>query len=384
MEYVAIDFFFLLKDRILATCEANKLEYVNDPTNFQPHITIRNAIRHCLDSEEGNDSTFANFPGAIAAQLNDINKGAAKYPELKISLHAGRERLREAVKTVTKELEDVEATGLSSSGFLTWYKQFDLSGSVDEFLENHRRPTAPGSIMISIPPLLEISSPIVRQALVLRILRYVSYEPWGSLRSQVGRRNKSVQRLMTVLWDAKGLRYRKNISFTVGSGVWWKPAFVTKGHVLKTVVNTLPINNLMWFAHRHPTINHPTAPPAVSDDLRILMTDQLRNGRKAWEADEGPDTIEVLFDRRFLIRFQLDKMPQDIIEGLKSNGGVVIKKRSPWHLPEVNFKQNKIYTVIHTLIPRDKFSWEREWGTKTYIDTESDWITIQYIRSISL
>ena len=254
---------------------------------------------------------------------------------------------------------------------------------MDEILETNRRVTAPGSLMISIPPLLEITSPIVRQALVLRILRYVSYEPWGSLRSEVGRRQKSVDRLVKVLWDAKALRYRKNISFTVGSGVWWKPAFVTKGHILKTVVKELNIQDLMWFAHRHPSINHPTAPVSDKDNLRIVMTDRLREGRIAWESNEGPDTLEVLFDRRFLIRFRLDKMPEDLFEALKTNGGVIIKKRSPWHLPEVCFKQSKEYTVIHTLVQREKFTWVREWGTKTYIDTESNWITIHYVRPIS-
>ena len=235
--------------------------------------------------------------------------------------------------------------------------------------------------MVSIPPLLEITSPIVRQALVLRMLRYVSYEPWGSIRSEAGRRKKSVTRLMKVLWDGQGLRTRSSISFTVGSGVWWKPAFVTKGHVLRTVVKELNVNDLMWFASRHPSIKSPTAP--VSDNLRLVMTDKLRDGRVAWEAGEGSNTLDLLFDRRFLIRFRLDKMPQDLFDALKTNGGVVVKPRSPWHLPEVNFKQNKVYTVIHTLIQREKFTWVREWGTKTYIDTESDWITIQYIRPIS-
>jgi tRNA(Ile)-lysidine synthase len=235
--------------------------------------------------------------------------------------------------------------------------------------------------MVSIPPLLKITSPIVRQALVLRILRYVSYEPWGSMRSEAGRRQKSVKRLMQVLWDAQGVRTRKSISFTVGSGVWWRPSFVTKGHVLKTVVKDFDFNNLMWFASRHPSIDSPTAPK--SDNLRIVMTDQLRHARAAWEAKQGPDAVEIVFDRRFLIRFQLDKMPEDVVNALHVNGGVVIKKRSPWHLPEVNFKQNKIYTVIHTQILREQFTWEREWGTKTYIDTNSDWIIIQYLRPIS-
>jgi tRNA(Ile)-lysidine synthase len=119
MESVIIDFLFLSKDRILATCEENKLEYVNDPSNFQPHFTIRNAIRHCLDTEEGKDSTFktedptfSNYPNEIAVELKKINKAASKYPELRISLSAGRERLREAVKTVAEELEQIDATGL--------------------------------------------------------------------------------------------------------------------------------------------------------------------------------------------------------------------------------------------------------------------------------
>lgn len=99
------------------------MEYVNDPSNFQPHFTIRNAIRHCLDNGEGKepDPTFANYPNEIVVQLRNINKAAAKYPELGISLSAGRERLREAVKTVAEELEQIDATGLSSSDFLTWY-----------------------------------------------------------------------------------------------------------------------------------------------------------------------------------------------------------------------------------------------------------------------
>jgi tRNA(Ile)-lysidine synthase TilS/MesJ len=121
--------FFLLKDRILATCEANKLEYVNDPTNFQPQFTIRNAIRHCIDSGEGKepDLEFTHYSAEIATQLKKINNAAAKHEELdnvnlKISLHAGRQHLREAVKKLAKELEEVDATGLSSVVSLTWYK----------------------------------------------------------------------------------------------------------------------------------------------------------------------------------------------------------------------------------------------------------------------
>ncbi|KAF8809115.1 hypothetical protein BYT27DRAFT_7136777 [Phlegmacium glaucopus] len=354
------------KERILATCEANKLEYVDDPTNFQPQLTIRNAIRHCINNGEGKeelDSTFTQYPAEIATLLSDINnKAAANYPELNISLSAGREHLRQVVKDLAKELAEVDTT-------------------VDEFLLKHRKPSAPGSLMVSIPALLEITSPIVRQALVLRMLRYVSYEPWGSPRSEVGRRQDSVKRLLKNLWDEPSLRNRKNISFTVGSGVWWKPAYVTKSQLLRTVVTTFPIKDLAWYAARHPSIKSPTAP--VTDPLRFVMTDKLLEGRAAWEAKEGPAILDVLFDRRFLIRFRLDKMPQELYDALKKSGGVIVKPRSPWFLPEIDFKQSKVFTVLHTEIKREQFTWEREWGTKTYKDTVSDWITIEYIRPIS-
>jgi tRNA(Ile)-lysidine synthase len=36
------------QDRLLATCEENKLDYVLDPTNFQPEVTLRNAVREMI------------------------------------------------------------------------------------------------------------------------------------------------------------------------------------------------------------------------------------------------------------------------------------------------------------------------------------------------
>jgi hypothetical protein len=36
------------QDRLLATCEENRLDYVLDPTNFQPETTLRNAVRHMV------------------------------------------------------------------------------------------------------------------------------------------------------------------------------------------------------------------------------------------------------------------------------------------------------------------------------------------------
>lgn len=90
------------------------MEYVDDPTNYQPQLTIRNAIRHCIDSAGKTKPDSGEYPANIVSLLAQINKNAAKFPELEISLDAGREHLRQVVKDVDKELEEVDATGLSS------------------------------------------------------------------------------------------------------------------------------------------------------------------------------------------------------------------------------------------------------------------------------
>ena len=95
------------------------MEYVDDPTNFQPQLTIRNAIRHCINTSSGEekdkpDSTSTEYPAQIATLLADISKtAAANYPKLNISLSAGREHLRQVVKDLAKELAEVDTTGLS-------------------------------------------------------------------------------------------------------------------------------------------------------------------------------------------------------------------------------------------------------------------------------
>ena len=40
------------KARILSTCAANSIPYVSDPTNFDPHVTLRNAVRHMVSNHK--------------------------------------------------------------------------------------------------------------------------------------------------------------------------------------------------------------------------------------------------------------------------------------------------------------------------------------------
>lgn len=54
------------QSRVLATCEEHGLDYVTDETNFQPEITLRNALRDALATGNTSDVSIplarAPFP----------------------------------------------------------------------------------------------------------------------------------------------------------------------------------------------------------------------------------------------------------------------------------------------------------------------------------
>ena len=54
---------------MLATCEERGLEYVTDETNFQPEVTLRNAIRHVLDGGKSADVSVLDAASDICPVL---------------------------------------------------------------------------------------------------------------------------------------------------------------------------------------------------------------------------------------------------------------------------------------------------------------------------
>lgn len=108
----------------MATCEANKLDYVNDPTNFQPDLTVRNAIRHNLLSDVSpfcacngsNRQTFVlqrSLGEPVTSseeQTFDVAPYVTKLRALVPTLPPS-EQLREAVRLFSNRLEEVETQG---------------------------------------------------------------------------------------------------------------------------------------------------------------------------------------------------------------------------------------------------------------------------------
>ncbi len=94
-----------LQDRILATCIENALDYVQDPTNFQPELTIRNAIRQKISQK-----TPIQFPDDVTQVLRTIHQ-AAKDSQLGFDLDSSLEDLREANQKIVSKVRQKEDSG---------------------------------------------------------------------------------------------------------------------------------------------------------------------------------------------------------------------------------------------------------------------------------
>ncbi|KAF5358109.1 hypothetical protein D9756_001370 [Leucocoprinus leucothites] len=309
------------KDRILATCEENELNYVIDPTNFQPDVTLRNAIRAIVSSKDKGEEPpdLTELPPKIQKDLMAINQNINAFSHIThqpLDLNSSSESLRAAVKAI-----DVYAT--------------DIEDRATSQIARIRLPSPPGSFVLSTRAVQEILDPTLRRAIALRILRYISFHPWGSLRSQARRSQYALDQIVARLWDPQTFYSNQSNAFAAGGGVLWAPvvvdttttapSFLDAGGKIKrpqpsTIRNTdmrLGKGVVGWMATRQP----PHRPEkmmeyGLEDTLNVDVTPTLKAGLKAWDTGNGlgPSIIEVLWDCRFLVQFDLAKMPKDVRE----------------------------------------------------------------------
>ncbi|EKM82493.1 hypothetical protein AGABI1DRAFT_68155 [Agaricus bisporus var. burnettii JB137-S8] len=324
------------KDRILATCEENELSYVTDSTNFQPAITLRNALRAVL-SKDKFDQT--HLPPDIQNHLRAINQTISSFPNLSIDLNSPRERLRAAIKTIDSFASDIESQATIQ-------------------LEHARLASPPGTFILSSHYLQEITNPLLRRAMILRILRYISFHPWGSVRSQARRSRHSLDHIIENVWNPSPFTSRGIRPIVAGGGVLWRPVLVDP---LKATANFLGRGGrgiLGWMAVRQPPYNpEKMAAYGLEDSLNVDITGTLREALKAWDQGRGsgPQTIQILWDCRFLLDFDLASIPQHLIHDLfqtppsSSSPKIAIRWWTKYYYPKV------------VLVPRNgKVAWSEK------------------------
>jgi len=267
------------KDRILATCEANKLEYVTDSTNFQPQLTLRNTIRHALSKRRIDSEQYTPFHCDLKKMTDH-----AKTLGIPLDVSAGMEPLR---------------------GLVDHYAQ--AVATIQNQAQNHLtsciRQSPPSSIVLSSDELARVTDPTIRLAMVTDILRYVSPYPWGSLRAESFRNSASLKLISSKLWSDQREKLRP---FSAGAAVLWTPVAVNSKEEIKMASNfTCPDLSCGWLATRLPPYRNPGTADTVHIDLTLNHNRAIYN-RTVTQLEQ------VLYDCRFLLTIDWTKFPEEI------------------------------------------------------------------------
>ncbi|KAI6109663.1 hypothetical protein F5141DRAFT_1215155 [Pisolithus sp. B1] len=266
------------KDRILATCDAHALNYVNDPTNLHRETTLRN----CRAPDVGILHFWSNrTTTSIVTNVTDT-----------------RERLRRATSLLADRVE-----------------QLDSEGSGLRSLSNCKIASCPLHPALSFSrasKLLAVDDPEVRFAMVLRVLRYISFHPWGSTRADGNRRRAGIQRIMNHLWPVAppAISPRK---FTAGAGVLWTPVLYSHNKGIKACRLGQPDSaQSAWLASRLPPFSkNPQEGAGSASRLSVDLTKQFVLAYAA-----SRHVLQVLYDCRFLVGFNLTQMPSHMRNAL--------------------------------------------------------------------
>ncbi|KAI6045581.1 hypothetical protein EDC04DRAFT_2865124 [Pisolithus marmoratus] len=274
------------KDRILATCDAHALSYVNDPTNLHPETTLRNALRQMLASPT---LEATGSPPLRQESLEQVRKASSFLQSITSDVTDTRERLRRATVLLAERTEQ-------------------LDSQVTEQLQNCILPSPPSTLLLSTSGLLTIDDPAVRFALVLRAMRYISFHPWGSTRADGDRRRAGIQRIMNHLWPVEPPVVSPK-KFTTGAGVLWDSSIKARCHFGKS-----GSAQSAWLASRLPPFfKNPQEGTGSASRLSVDVTKQLMLANAT-----SRDVVPVLYDCRFLVGFDLAQMPEHVRNALNN------------------------------------------------------------------
>ncbi|KAG6837256.1 hypothetical protein H0H93_012261 [Arthromyces matolae] len=365
------------KGRILATCEANNLEYVTDPTNFQPAITLRNAIRYEIQAniDRNRHAPSSIFPEEIVKRLMMLETTGKALPDTPLSLGSSIDELKDAVRVLSQQAQDID-------------------DGVDSALRSCSLPTFPGTFLFSKMALDQIRNPDIQRALVYRVLRYVSPYPWGSLNADAGRRRDSISQIIAALWAPVKTNSRIP-SFTAGGNVLWKPA-IFRGSAIKLPPHLIAKDLLQddmvgWLATRLPppkpeNFKAGGFPHTLEVDITKSIVDAYRNWR-----DGGPSTASVLYDARFSVTFDFDKAAPGLFTDMlqdHSKNRLLLLPNTGWFWPRVVFESRGFQETLHEAIYEESSTSvipipRRKLRSSELKLIDSGWITTRWVRPLS-
>ncbi|OCH86888.1 hypothetical protein OBBRIDRAFT_890154 [Obba rivulosa] len=338
------------KDRILATCEANRLPYINDPTNVQPDLTIRNAVRHLINST-GNDKGSAVTGDAIRNQFPQLREALRTLQGWSATSDT-HNSLREAVAVFAERAQSIDR-------------------QVTDFIKQSALPAPPSTLLLSSKELLRITNLELRRAVVRRISRLVSPRPWGSLSAEVNGNTSLLDFVVSKVWMEDGNEVRR--AFSAGSGVIWVPQVMRPDGLVRERDHGLEGETNLWLVQRAPPMQKNTRPNQDKVDSLVLdVTDYLTR----------TSPVEVLWDNRFCLKFDPSLVSEGILDSLNSSQSlarVVVQPYTKWFLPSLVLRREGQPDMVLAKYPWDFGHWK--YKRTTDMQTGVRWVGMSFIRS---
>ncbi|KAI0705901.1 PP-loop family-domain-containing protein [Cytidiella melzeri] len=351
-------FLEISKDRILATCEANGIDYVMDPSNFQPDATLRNYIRRTLATRETpvreEAASTMGSPSPVILPTSQLDAGQIRttFPDFsqvehaihKLQIMTGTNDLKEAVRRTNEA-------------------QCRLDMLADQFMRLPRGRAEPSTYVFDPSLPRTVVDPALRQAIVRKILLYVSPMPWGSPAAEAHGSQASLERIVRTLWDTTTPVHERK-KFSAGAKVLWTPVMkkshrvyaLRPGPITPGVSESSHEEKPVWIAHR--------APPSSFEANQIVT--HLNIGAI-------PVTCVVLWDNRFCITVKLDQLAKEF--ELRSSDSISISADTRWLLPFVRLNTGSNSIVIG--------EWSNLSGPGYIWKTKHQGVTCNYARKFS-
>lgn len=189
--------------------------------------------------------------------------------------------------------------------------------------------------------------------------------------------------------------------FVAGGGVLWTPVTVKNGRIRtpdRIFAGGMEEDGIFaWLASRQPPLHrYKMETLGLPSTLEVNITPDLVRALEAWKTG-APATFEVLYDCRFLVTFDLEKMPEKLAQRIVVPGTkekILVFPNTRWYWPQVIREWFALTSVLHSeidskpsnlLLSATQAEVEPDhmmaWKPREKL-VSSDWISIKWVRPL--
>jgi len=169
--------------------------------------------------------------------------------------------------------------------------------------------------------------------MVIQILRFVSPHPWGSRTAEAFRKSAGLDRIAASLFANPSDDAPKRLAFSAGSHVLWTPVYVRPDGQFKHEKPDSGADGWTeaWLASRLPPYRSANCTSGLEIDITPLILDKT----------PSTSPVEVLYDNRFVLSFDSNAIPNEVLEQLRASSvsrRLVVVPTKKYFLPRLAFR----------------------------------------------